>query len=523
MAMANLRKIQWEDAFGSFKLICIFIAITFEYTHAASCPLGWISRGRSCYFLSSSANSWHGARTFCQRFNGDLVIINDAAENQFLRSLTSRRFYIGLSDIKEEGTWQWVDGSNLTLSSSHWDRGEPNNLGNEDCGEMLGGVLFWNDLPCGWHFHYVCEIDKGNDVLCSDNFMSFNLSSYGYNLSNYNSITLLNSTCQARVSSTVITIGTKLNSCGTTKVENQTHISYTNQVIFRPKAASSGLITRGNEHTISFTCSYAKDGHTKGASFVPVRRVSANESGVGSFTFELGMYKSNAYINPVSSYPINLRLNDEAYFQVTASVDDNDLVMLVDKCYSTPSLNRNALPQHSLIRNGCATDDTVRFYLTDEKRMRFSVKAFRYVNSFSTIYIHCFVFLCQKTSSDPRCTSGCNGNNVNRVKRDLSNGKSTDERTSYTKYYMLEAGPLQKIGSDTLTDKQEGRNTRHNHQPTTIGLSSSVAALAILVLILILKKKLKKRMKNKTPVEMGVDNPPSKGNTYVISGEANGN
>ena len=103
MAMANLRKLQWEDAFGSFKLICIFIAITFEYTHAASCPLGWISRGRSCYFLSSSANSWHGARTFCQRFNGDLVTINDAAENQFLRSLTSWRFYIGLSDINVEG------------------------------------------------------------------------------------------------------------------------------------------------------------------------------------------------------------------------------------------------------------------------------------------------------------------------------------------------------------------------------------------------------------------------------------
>ena len=59
------------------------------------------------------------------------------------------------------GMWQWVDGSNLTPSSSHWDQGEPNNLGNEDCGEMRGGVLVWNDVPCGLYFHYVCEIDKG--------------------------------------------------------------------------------------------------------------------------------------------------------------------------------------------------------------------------------------------------------------------------------------------------------------------------------------------------------------------------
>ena len=108
--------------------------------------------------------------------------------------------------------------------------------------------------------------------------MSISISSNAYNLSNYNSITLLDSTCQARVTSTVITIGTKLDSCGTTKVENQTHISYTNQVIFRPRATTSGLITRDNEHTVSFTCSYAKHGYTNGASFVPVRRISVNES-----------------------------------------------------------------------------------------------------------------------------------------------------------------------------------------------------------------------------------------------------
>ena len=35
--------------------------------------------------------------------------------------------------------------------------GEPNNAGNEDCGEFYTGDATWNDIDCYYHKHYMCE------------------------------------------------------------------------------------------------------------------------------------------------------------------------------------------------------------------------------------------------------------------------------------------------------------------------------------------------------------------------------
>ena len=43
--------------------------------------------------------------------------------------------WIGLNDIKKEGSWIWVNGKPATATDALWISGEPNNAGgNEDCG-----------------------------------------------------------------------------------------------------------------------------------------------------------------------------------------------------------------------------------------------------------------------------------------------------------------------------------------------------------------------------------------------------
>ena len=89
-------------------------------------------------------------------------------------------------------------------------------------------------------------------------------------------------------------------------------------------------------------------------------------------------------------------------------------------------------------------DKTVRFHKTDGQRQRISIHAFRYLGNETKVYVHCLLFLCHKTSRDYRCHSGCNGNNVKRVKRDLEMGRSkfVKDDGSHSKYYLLEAGPI---------------------------------------------------------------------------------
>ena len=73
---------------------------------------------------------------------------------------------------------------------------------------------------------------------------------------------------------------------------------------------------------------------------------------VGRFSFELEMHRDSSFNTPYSSYPVNVALQDQLYFQVKASAEDNSLVLLIDKCFSTPNMNRNDHRKYTFINNG---------------------------------------------------------------------------------------------------------------------------------------------------------------------------
>ena len=69
-------------------------------------------------------------------------------------------FWIGLSDVHQEGNFVWTDGSNLTFQP--WNPNQPDNMGGlEHCvhrwyGHGLSGDT-WNDDKCENLLHYVCK------------------------------------------------------------------------------------------------------------------------------------------------------------------------------------------------------------------------------------------------------------------------------------------------------------------------------------------------------------------------------
>ncbi|XP_072526434.1 uncharacterized protein [Salminus brasiliensis] len=119
---------------------------------------GWKSFNTSLYYISTEKTNWSESREDCRKRGVDLVIINSRKEHEFIASqLGSDQAWIGLSDIKNEGQWEWVDGSALT--TGYWMKNEPNNQGNEDCGEILGPQAnkVWNDRPCSYSQRWICE------------------------------------------------------------------------------------------------------------------------------------------------------------------------------------------------------------------------------------------------------------------------------------------------------------------------------------------------------------------------------
>lgn len=74
-------------------------------------------------------------------------------------SLTLASYWIGLSDIIQEGTYVWQT-TQQRPDFADWGSDEPNDLHhNEDCIELYQMKNFhWNDAPCSVKSRFICEI-----------------------------------------------------------------------------------------------------------------------------------------------------------------------------------------------------------------------------------------------------------------------------------------------------------------------------------------------------------------------------
>ena len=89
-------------------------------------PLVYSATGSRYYRIGGG--NWDQLRNFALQLGGDLVTINDAAENSWINTNFVngvRKPYIGLTDSASEGTYVWVDGSTSTYRN--WRSGQPGN------------------------------------------------------------------------------------------------------------------------------------------------------------------------------------------------------------------------------------------------------------------------------------------------------------------------------------------------------------------------------------------------------------
>ncbi len=122
------------------------------------------------YQLTSTAKSWEQAQAEAKSLGGNLVTINDAAEENWLKKTFGiNPLWIGLTDKATEGNFQWANGETTTYRN--WTSGEPNNYtfggavaGGEDYAVMnWSNQKQWNDLPdsYGGTFRGIIEIGTG--------------------------------------------------------------------------------------------------------------------------------------------------------------------------------------------------------------------------------------------------------------------------------------------------------------------------------------------------------------------------
>ena len=103
-------------------------------------PFVYPVSGHRYYLLTS--NKWIDSQSEAITLGGNLVTINNLAENQWVfdtfgplaeaqRPATddSPSLWIGLSDAALEGTFSWISGEAVLFT--YWDVGQPNNSGGD--------------------------------------------------------------------------------------------------------------------------------------------------------------------------------------------------------------------------------------------------------------------------------------------------------------------------------------------------------------------------------------------------------
>ncbi|XP_075812598.1 CD209 antigen-like protein C isoform X1 [Microtus pennsylvanicus] len=131
------------------------------------CRWDWTLFQGNCYYFSKFQQNWHDSVTACREVGAQLVVIKSDEEQSFLQQMSKEKGYawMGLSDLKREGMWHWLDGSHLLFSfMKYWNKGEPNNEGEEDCAEFRDDG--WNDVPCAVEKYWIC---KKSAMSCTKN------------------------------------------------------------------------------------------------------------------------------------------------------------------------------------------------------------------------------------------------------------------------------------------------------------------------------------------------------------------
>ncbi len=117
--------------------------------------------GDHFYSITREGITWDEAVQLAQDLGGYLVSISDQQENDFVyRNFRMRApeasIWLGLSDTRQEGEFEWRSGEPLTYTN--WDEDQPDDSeGGQDCTQMFFSGR-WDDIQCDedvWRFAVV--------------------------------------------------------------------------------------------------------------------------------------------------------------------------------------------------------------------------------------------------------------------------------------------------------------------------------------------------------------------------------
>ena len=148
------------------RLLFLAAAVT-----AFDCPDPFVAHGDSCYVFASGPSTKTAAAAVCEEYGAMIACPLTKAEADYLATEATRRqqdYWIGASDVLQEGTWKFPCGTATYSLADYWCPGEPNDggggIGSGDCARIVGksGPGNGNCQPGKWA-DFRCDTPQDND------------------------------------------------------------------------------------------------------------------------------------------------------------------------------------------------------------------------------------------------------------------------------------------------------------------------------------------------------------------------
>ncbi|XP_048362309.1 collectin-43-like [Sphaerodactylus townsendi] len=114
--------------------------------------------GNKIFKTDGSTGDYETAKTLCSQMGATIASPRNAAENKAVQQIVqwrNQKAILGINDIESEGTFVYYMTGEI-IGYSNWASGEPNNLANEDCGEIHPDGK-WHDRRCELEWLVICE------------------------------------------------------------------------------------------------------------------------------------------------------------------------------------------------------------------------------------------------------------------------------------------------------------------------------------------------------------------------------
>ncbi|XP_072175202.1 oncoprotein-induced transcript 3 protein-like [Diadema setosum] len=276
-----------------------------------------------------------------------------------------------------------------------------------------------------------------------------------------------------------IAITTRYDLCSTKHEQLDDDMVYSNVVTYyrpRPEADDAKqVITREHYLRIPVKCILERK-QLLSEMFTPqLGEVTFEEVGFGEFTLTLQRYEDEKF-DIVANDSALIPLGTEIFFGVELT-SVSGLTLFIDSCWATPSTDPLDTLKYVLFEEGCAKDQTVRFFnnLGTLTLKGFQVDAFAFLGDYSQVFVHCSVLVCDAEDSGSRCLQGC----LSRRKRGL--GGTGSQSTPHT----ISLGPFYEDHSPNHADNNAAEAVGRYPSTATVATIGSVGIVIALVALLV--------------------------------------